>query len=162
MSTSTTKNRVGIVSIIAGGLAGVALTFGAASIATDNLWRQIGQTITPVNSSYDVKLGSNGTPLATLITGTCDLTGMDASHTATTSKAYDCAVTGVQTGDIVFVGQATTTPTTNYGWRILGANASSTAGFITVHVMNLTGGNATPSASAVGSSTPYLILRDGS
>ena len=149
-------------SIIAGGVLGVALTFGAAITADNGLWRQNNQTITPANQSYDVQLGNDGTPIAELITGTCNLTGMDGSHAATTTKAYDCAVTGVQTGDIVFVGQATTTPTTNYGWRVMGANASSTNGFITVHVLNLTGGAATPSASAVGSSTPYLIIRDGS
>lgn len=153
---------MGVIGVIAGGIVGVALTFGNASIATDNLWRQNGQTITPANQSYDVQLGDNGTPIAELIVGTCNLTGMDASHTATTSKAYDCAVTGVVAGDVVFVGQATTTPTTNYGWRTLGANASSTSGYITVHVMNLTGGDAVPSATSVGSSTPYLILRDGS
>ena len=153
---------MGITSVILGGIVGVAITFGSASFATDNLWRQSGQTITPANQSYDVQLGSNGTPLALVKTGTCNFVGMDSSQTATTTVAYDCAVTGVQAGDVVILGRATTTPTTNLGFPIVGANASSTSGYITALFENLTGGDVVPSSIKVGSSTPYLILRDGS
>ena len=131
-----------------------------------DVFRKVGQTIETVPSTLQLKLNSfkvdstNGTTLTGLLAGTCDLIGMDVSQTATTSAAYDCAVTGAAAGDIVLATMSTSSPTAHvfHGWRILGVNASSTAGFITLHIWNGTGANAVPSATGVGSSTPYAVL----
>lgn len=104
--------------------------------------------------------GSGGTAIPKILFGTnCTFVGMNVSQAATTTAAYDCAVTGVVAGDTVVVQSPTTTPTTAGvgGWRITGANASSTSGFITVKWFNGTGGAAIPSATAVGSSTSYIV-----
>lgn len=105
-----------------------------------------------------IKFGTSGSTVTQLLVGTCNLIS-DASIAATSTAAVDCAVTGSVAGDKVFVSLATTTPSTNLGWRITGANASSTSGYITVKLMNLTGAAAVPSVSSVGSSTQYLIIR---
>lgn len=102
---------------------------------------------------------SSPTNVSLILAGTCNFVGMDVSQTATTTSSYDCAVPGIIAGDIIQLQPATTTPTTNLGWRVNGANASSTAGFITAAWMNLTGGNAIPSVSKVGSSTQYYVFR---
>lgn len=104
--------------------------------------------------------GTNGSRIGPVISGTCNLLGMDASATATTSSPYDCAVTGVVSGDTVIATLGTTSLTANLvknGWFIVGAKASSTSGFITIQIANYTGGAATPSTQQVGSSTNYLV-----
>ena len=107
-----------------------------------------------------VQLGQRGTPIKAAYTGTCNLTGMNLSHTASTTKAYPCAATGVISGDQVFVTLSTSTPMHVNGWVIAGAKASSTAGFIDVVISNFTGTDRIPSSMAVGSSTQYHALRD--
>lgn len=106
-----------------------------------------------------LSVGSSGTTITQIVAGTCDLVGMDATQNASTTRSYDCAVAGVVNDDKVFVQLSTTTPSTNLGWRVNGASASTTSGYITISLMNLTGGNVTPSASRVGSSTSYVIYR---
>lgn len=162
------KQKLGI-GVIAGGLLGIALTFGNLSTAANDVFRKVGQTIYPVPStlSLDVasttasslKISETGSRLTDLLVANCNMTGMNVSQVATSSANYDCAVTGVQTNDFIFFGQATTVPTTFHGWRIMGANASSSNGYITFKVWNGTGADAIPSVSKVGSSTPVLILR---
>lgn len=105
-------------------------------------------------------VGSSGTAINQIIKGTCDLLGMNASHAASTTKAYNCAVTGVLSGDLVFAQLGTSTPFTGPNqWIIVGAVASSTAGYIDVLIWH--GGDipVAPSISGVGSSTRYLIIR---
>lgn len=112
-----------------------------------------------LGSSSTLTVGPSGTALTQVISGTCNFIGMDASQTASTTVAYDCAVTGVVAGDKVILGTPTTTPTTFLGWNINGASASSTSGYITAYFTNMTGANAIPSAGKVGSSTPYIVIR---
>ena len=101
-----------------------------------------------------------GSAVTQLLKGTCNLLGMNSSQAATSSAVYDCAVTGVVSGDVVFAQLSTTTQATLVtNWAIMSAKASSTSGFITVRVLNLSGAAVVPSISAVGSSTGYLILR---
>ena len=102
-----------------------------------------------------------GTTMSQVMSGTCNLVGMDVSHAATTSKAYDCAITGIVSGDKIFATMATTSAGNTFqGWRIAGATASSTSGFATLSIYNGTGAAVTvPSSSQVGSSTQYLIIR---
>lgn len=105
--------------------------------------------------------GSSGSRVGPIIAGTCALTGMDASASATTTSNYDCAVTGVVSGDTVFAQLATTTssvPNSIVSFAALSAKASTTAGFITVRVANFSGTAVVPSTLQIGSSTNYLVL----
>lgn len=123
-----------------------------------------GITITPVLSTDGFKLGTNGTLRAEEIRGTCTLiagtggSGIDASQPASSTRPYDCAVTGVVSGDVVSAQLSTTTILSgnNGSWSIEAAGASTTAGFITVLLRN-NGAAAVPSATGVGSSTSYLV-----
>lgn len=98
-------------------------------------------------------IGTNGSAISELKATTCNLIGTNASQAASTTVAYDCAVTGVASGDVVMAMLASSTPSTlTYGWDIRAAKASSTAGYVTVLLYN--GGiAAVPSVSSVGSST---------
>jgi hypothetical protein len=103
--------------------------------------------------------GANGTRLGPIISGNCALIVNAQTVTASTTKAFDCAVTGVVSGDPVWAQFATTTPGTvpSNGWAIVGAAASSTNGFITVLVSNLTGATASPNVLGISSSTNYFV-----
>ncbi len=127
---------------------------------------------TLVNASTTrVSIGSSGTTVSQLIKGNCTsftantlALGDGIAHAASTTKAYDCAVTGVVSGDTVFAQFATTTSQsagslfTQAVWSIVGAKASTTSGYITLLVWN-NGPSAVPSTLGVGSSTNYLIIR---
>src|SRR5437868_3116917 len=65
-----------------------------------------------VSNAGLMTIGSSGTAITQILKGTCNLLGMDASATASTTSNYDCAVTGVQSGDVVHVQLSTTTPLT--------------------------------------------------
>ena len=104
-------------------------------------------------------VGTSGTSMSQVLSGNCTLIGTDASVTASTTKAFDCAVSNVVSTDRVMVQLATSTVANYGGWAITGSKASTTAGFITVILQNLTGANAVPSVVSLGSSTPYLIIR---
>lgn len=106
-----------------------------------------------------IRIGANGTDVSQLQKGTCSLIMPSFSLVASTSVTADCAITGVTSTDVVFAQFATTTANTNGpGWLVVGANASTTAGFITLSISNLTGATAIIPAS-VASTTKYLILR---
>lgn len=96
-------------------------------------------------------------------TSTCSLVSSAYTIAATSSALFDCAATGVVSGDRVDVGFATSTVATNLiGWLITGASASTTQnGFITVRVSNLTGASAMLPAE-VASSTNWTIISKAS
>lgn len=98
--------------------------------------------------------GSNGT-LSSVLTGTCTFIGTTLSVAATTTQAFDCAVTGARAGDNVFVQLATSTPTLNEGWTVVGANASTTNDFITIKLFNGIGAATTTQAASVNSAGVY-------
>lgn len=107
------------------------------------------------NNSYDTCQGSS---ITGLFKGTCTLLS-DASVAATSTKNFDCAVTGVQSGDIV-EAQLTASSTIASQYVIKGAVASSTSGWVTISLLNLTGAAAVPSATfGFGSSTNIQIFR---
>lgn len=117
------------------------------------------------NSSFS-STAANGCKSTThFIATSCNLIGTDASQAASTTLAYDCAVTGVTSSDTVIAQLSTTTQnsvidnnTTAGPWAIYSAKASTTAGFVTVRLHN--GGLAAiPSVSSVGSSTAVLIFQ---
>jgi hypothetical protein len=105
--------------------------------------------------------GNSPTNLGDVKVGSCSLLGADVSQAATTTASYDCAVTGVISTDLVtsFMLSTSTQNTSLLNWSVMGARASTTAGFITVRLTNLTGTAATPSVTAVGSSTVYTVVK---
>lgn len=115
-----------------------------------------------------IKVGSNcasgpkfsscgGTAINGISWATCSLISSNFVVTASTTAIMDCAVTGALSSDAVFAMFATSTAS-GAGWEILGASASTTAGFDTIAVTNGTGANAVIPAS-IASTTKVLNLR---
>lgn len=106
-----------------------------------------------------LKIGPTGTTITDIFKGTCTLIGA-ASVAATSTGVMDCAVAEAQAGDTVLVTAASTTAATGamWGWDLAGANASSTPGYITIKIRNMTGAAAIPPITAT-SGIQYLILR---
>ncbi|MEK7213660.1 MAG: hypothetical protein AAB637_00885 [Patescibacteria group bacterium] len=168
------------LSVIFGVLAVVTVVSAATTISTNivtegnlTVTGTVGVTgvTTLVNASTTrVSIGSSGTTVTQLIKGFCTswngtgLNSMDGNHTASTTEAYDCAVTGVVSGDMVMAQLSTSTPfvagSNNLAgdWAIVGAKASTTAGYITILLWN-GGATSVPSSTGIGSSTAYLIIR---
>lgn len=101
--------------------------------------------------------GTNGSRVGPIIVGTAAIIGA-STVTATTSAAFDIAITGIVPGDIVQAQLATSTTSTFAGWHIQTTVASSTAGFATLTLTNLTGANANPSVTGIASSTSYQVF----
>lgn len=104
------------------------------------------------NNSYSSCAGSL---VSSILKGTGSIIG-NRSVTASTTAAFDIAVTGALSGDACFAMAASTTQA-YIGWDIIGCSASTTAGFITISVYN-------PGAAAVvpypiASSTSYVVIR---
>ena len=116
---------------------------------------------TALDAATYLKVGSNGSTIAELKATTCNFLGMDVSHAATSTKPYDCAITGLASGDVVLAQLATSSPNagqTDIGWFMRSCHASTTTAYITCDITNFTGGAATPSVTAVGSSTNVWYL----
>ena len=117
-----------------------------------------------------LKIGQNGTALTRVNSGFCNIKTGVATIAASSSIAVDCgggsfgatALAGITVTDRVILGQPTTTPAiganVGTGLQVLGASASTTAGFITVILFNGTGGIFTWTAAA-SSSWPYVVAR---
>ncbi len=111
-----------------------------------------------------VQVGGAGTKYSLVKSGTCTLLA-DSSIPATSTRAVDCAIpasgsfNGIRSGDIVRLNlQASTTLASQY--IIKSSQASSTNGYASALLVNLTGGAAVPSATnGFGSSTVYQIFR---
>lgn len=103
------------------------------------------------------QIGSAGA-LLTLVDADndCSLVG-NVTLAASSTASLDCSVSSVLSGDITFAQFATSTAPVA-GIQILGASASSTAGFLTLRVYNGTGASYLIPAS-VASSTQYQIYR---
>lgn len=96
-----------------------------------------------------LQVGTNGTIIGSVVTGTCSLLPAATTIAASSTVAVDCQgsvtgqpavpLTGVNAGDAVQLGFGTTSPTTYTGLQIRGASASSTSGYITVNIFNGTG-----------------------
>jgi hypothetical protein len=99
-----------------------------------------------------LQIGTSGSSLSQVLTGTMNCTGGATVGTSTTG-AYQCAVTGVVSGDKVFAS-LTTTPA---GIYISGVVASSTSGFVQLTL----GNTATSPTAPTGATTSvqYLIVR---
>lgn len=100
--------------------------------------------------------GTNGSRVGLLSTGFCSLIAPSFTFAASSSVAVDCAVSGVVTGDIVEAWFATSS-SNGAGWLVTQSSASTTAGFITLRIVNNTGTSAVIPAS-LASSTPFIVL----
>lgn len=113
-----------------------------------------------LGSFTSFKLGSTGTTQTRQNTGICYLavgSSTPLAVAASSTVAVDCqgtnvlasatasysALAGVTADDNVSISMPTTTPTTNLGLSVQGVGASSTPGYITVKIKNLTGGTFT-------------------
>lgn len=131
----------------AGGIGGKTSTEGTY-IAQNGFGVGTEQSFTQIfSSSGKLQTGS-----------TCALI-VNTTIAATSTKNYDCAVTGVTPNDIVLAGTIASSTPAQGSVFVVGASASSTAGFITFTVVNLTGAVYNPATTGFGSSTPYLIIK---
>lgn len=104
------------------------------------------------------KIGDSGSEFAMLlgVKGTGAIIG-NRPVAATTTAAFDIAVTGIVSGDAC-VAQGASTTQTSLGFSIVGCSASTTAGFATVLVANGSGAsNVIP--YPVASATSVWIFR---
>ncbi len=136
------------------------LDVGGGTYASDPVF-----TVTGTSTfSAGITIGSSGSALQQFISGSCTLgtqgpSSIDASHAASTTKVYDCPITGVRPGDTIFASLATSTVAGNAGWAVAFAKASSTAGYAEIGITNWTGAAVVPSTQSVGSSTKVIIVR---
>ncbi len=153
-----------IVIVFIGGIIGYALhgngpSFGAAADCQSTTCLSGGLSITSglLQSNGTFQVGSSGSSLSQVLATTCSLIYTNSSIIASSSTAFDCAVTGVVSTDKVFVQEATSTAAAA-GWAIIGASASTTSGFVTFNIVNNTGAtNNIP--RNIASSTAVLIIR---
>lgn len=102
-----------------------------------------------------LKVGTNGSSITKMLSGTCNLTGQGGVDTIVASgiATSSCAATGVALGDKVFV---TLNSTSSLPIVVQGASASTT------DVIKVILYNATSSASqvtAVGTSTAWWVIK---
>ncbi len=107
-------------------------------------------------------VGSTGSTVSGLQFGSCVLTAY-STIAATTTKDLDCPVTGALSTDTVlsavFASSTYSSTVIQGGVFPISVRASTTAGFITVTVINLTGATYTFGGTGFGSTTKYIILR---
>ena len=162
---------VGVAGVIIGFLATYFL--GSKTVAPTGSATTYGGSLTVSGTDASANtntltIGDNGSAitelkatLCTSFTASTLATGDGIAQAASTTKAYDCAVTGVASGDVVLAQFGSSTPITttagsNY-WAIISAKASSTAGYVSLLIYN-NGPSAVPSALGVGSSTNIWYL----
>lgn len=140
----------------------IEATFGAAgNLLAENYMPYVMynggyNTAKSIKTTGDLTIGTSGTALVNMVVGTCNLIGTDASQAASSTVAYDCAVTGLTSSDVFIAMLASTTARGgSSSWEISSSKASTTAGFGTVLLSN-NGPAAVPSATSVGSSTQYF------
>lgn len=125
-------------------------------------------------SGGTLTVGSGSNTQTFHTSGTCNLfSGVGVTSIAATSTVtLDCqAATGAANsmtaltdvpawalGDVVLMTMPTTTPTTFQGLRMVSAQASTTAGYIQVKIMNETGASYTLAAAAT-STWAYMFER---
>lgn len=128
-----------------------------------------GDTTLASTTATTFKVGQEGTGATRINHGVCNIHAASNTIAATTTTQVDCqSGTGTQTaisdmpawaaGDATFLSMATTTSTVFEGLSILGVNASTTAGYITLDLYNGTGDTFTWSATA-STSWQYLNIR---
>ncbi len=169
------QNHLGLIIIVWLVLSSLIGGFGVGAVARDTTtitnpfnFTQ-GLTSTTGTFSGAVTIGSSGTAMSRMNFGECNIHASANTIAATSTVQVDCqSGTGTQTaisdlpawtaGDAMFLTMATSTNTTVEGLSILGVNASTTAGFITIDLFNGTGTTFTWTANA-SSSWQYMSIR---
>lgn len=147
--------------IVIGVLAVLTLFFGYIGIGRSGLGANAtGPAHLQLESFWQgVQLGQRTKEITAATLASCNLIGTDVSLAASSTAAYDCAVTGITSSFNVVAMLASTTPRGgSSSWEITGAKASTTAGYATVLLTN-NGPAQVPSLTAVGSSTVIWAFR---
>lgn len=155
------KTLLGIALVLA--VVGIGLHFAVSTPYSASYGSTGEPTETYTNAQWlagGISVGPTGTFNQNTQFGTCNLLGTNNSIAATSTANYDCAVPGIKSGDIVFED-----PSSSLGAGVIGnifpigAHASTTNGYITFTLMNLSGAASTSLDSAVASGTEYYSLR---
>lgn len=150
---------LGLLAVL-GGLSFLGLHLGASSHAVGSTGNA---SETYYNSQWLVgglQVGPTGTLNVNTQFGTCNLIGGAAGISATSTKNFDCAVTGIQRGDVVMGDLGTNAPfTPGAGFVISAAVASTTSGFITFTILNLTGVASSTLGTNLTNGLEYYTLR---
>ncbi len=168
----------GIAGKLVGGNQSVSHKLGSADFVTNLNGLELSQGLMVTGSStlvFNLKNGATGTNIMQRNQGLCYIYPYATTIAATSTANVDCqatsnasggggagalaALTGVQANDIVVASLSTTTSGTTWGNGITlaGASASTTAGYITLHLINNTGGTFTWPTSGAASGTAYYI-----
>lgn len=160
-----TNSKLTIGLVIAILIAVIALFTPVASKVTPKLG-QILDTFTGDYFNATTAFQLNGVNVLTstsgtgFVSGSCNLIGTDVSQAASSTAAYDCAISGVTSSHkAVAQLKRATAFGTNIGWTIHASQASTTAGYVTVILGNWSGTAAVPSVTAVGSSTAVWAFK---
>lgn len=107
-----------------------------------------------------IQVGPTGTLNANSQFGSCNLIGGSKGIAATSTATFDCAVTGVQKGDVVMGDLGVNAPfSLGSGFVVAAAQASTTAGYITYTILNLTGAASTTLGTNLTNGMEYFTLR---
>lgn len=145
-------------------------TVGSAVISTTQaIYKAAGL----IAGAEGLTVGTSGTNIDRINTGTCYIKAYAASIAASSSASVDCqanddvdaggiaALTGVTFGDIVVANLSTTTASDTFGGiYIKGAAASTTPGYITLEIVNLTGTTFTWPTTGTATGTASYIATD--
>lgn len=150
-----------------GALFAILGTLAFLGIHLGGLPTQVGSTGNAAETYYNsnwlvggIQVGPTGTLNANSQFGTCNLIGGSAGISATSTKNFDCAVTGIQKGDVVMGDLGINAPfTSGAGFVVSAAQASTTAGYITYTILNLTGAASTTLGTNITNGMEYFTLR---
>lgn len=106
------------------------------------------------------QIGPTGTLNANSQFGACNLIGTGKTLAATSTGNYDCAVSGILPGDFVLADAPSGFTAGTLGAIYpIAAHASTTAGYITFTLVNLSGAASTTLGQPVASGTEYFTWR---
>lgn len=101
---------------------------------------------------------SGGTTMSKFIApANCTVIASTNTIVASSTKDVDCTVTGAVSGDFVVAVATTSISTASNGVAIVAARASTTAGYVTLTLSNLTGGTFTWTATASTSIKAFIL-----
>lgn len=160
----TIKN-IGIAVLVLGAVLGVAAFLGFSFHYHPS--GQVGTAGNAPETYYNgqwlvggIQVGLTGTWNTNQQFGTCTLIGGAGGINATTTANFDCAVSGIKAGDIIIEdpssNMALGTPGDIYPIR---ATASSTNGYVTFTLLNLSGAASTTLGAQVTNGVEYISWR---
>lgn len=158
-----------------GSVSSIASKLGTFAAGVTNLTGLSIVSLDGYTGVFDVSGSGTGTQFQRMNGGTCYFAPPASTITASTSISIDCqgtamfsttaqsALTGVTTNDNVILTLSTTTAGTSnnsLGLVVEGASASSTAGYITVRLGNLTGTTFTwPTTGSASGTASYFVTK---